>query len=203
MPTPKQSNIRAPVPKPLPSLWTSEPRLLDNHQSSATLPSTADVVIIGSGLAGTGTAYHLLHENSPDPPSIVLLEARQICSGATGRNGGHVKPDTYFSAPKYIKLYGAEAAAEMARFETAHVYAVKELVEREGLECDFHLTRAIDVYLDPDHARETESAFRRMVEAGVADLRDVAFTGARDAERVSENVSLNWRDPAAKDVAVG
>lgn len=24
---------------------------------------------------------------------IVMLEAREVCSGATGRNGGHCKPD--------------------------------------------------------------------------------------------------------------
>ncbi|KAF7557256.1 hypothetical protein G7Z17_g822 [Cylindrodendrum hubeiense] len=119
---------RAPVPKPVPSFWNAEPRALDDYRSTAELPLVSDVVIVGGGFAGVGTAYHLLKDN-PDPPSIVLLEARKLCSGATGRNGGHVKPDTYYNVPKYTKLYGATAAAELAAFEASHVLAVKSLVE--------------------------------------------------------------------------
>lgn len=175
---------RAPVPDPVPSFWNVERSALDDYQSSPNLPPRADVLIIGSGLAGVGTAYHILQEK-PDVQSIVLLEARQICSGATGRNGGHVKPDTYFNVPKYTKLYGPKAAAELAAFEASHVLAVKDLIERECLDCDFHLTRAVDVYLDPKHARETEQAYRELVKAGVVNLRDVAFTSNKDAQRVS------------------
>ena len=180
---PSQSDSR-PVANPVPSLWTAEPQPLDDHRSSADLPSEADVVIIGSGLAGVGTAYHLVKDN-PKPPSIVILEARKICSGATGRNGGHVKPDTYFNVTRNTDLFGEEAAAELAAFEAAHPWAVKELVEREGLDCDFHLTRAVDVYLDPEHARKTEAAYRKLAAGGRVDLRDVAFIPKKDAERVS------------------
>lgn len=173
-----------PVPNPVPSFWNKNPRKLDDFRSSEELPAEADIVIIGGGFAGVATAYHILKDN-PNPPSIVLLEARKICSGATGRNGGHVKPDTYFNVTKYTKLFGARAAAELVAFEASHVLAVKELVEREGLDCDFQLTRAVDVYLDPTHAKDTEAAYRNLVKAGEVDLRDVAFTPKKDAERVS------------------
>lgn len=182
--TSPQNKTRSPVANPVPSFWTSTPGELDNHRSTPELPSTSDVVIIGGGFAGVATAYHILQDN-PSPPSIMLLEARTVCGGATGRNGGHVKPDTYFNVPKYASLHGAAAAAELAAFEAANVYAVKALVEREGLDCDFHLTRAVDVYLDPAHARDTEAAYRELVRGGVVDMRDVAFTPRRDAERVS------------------
>jgi hypothetical protein len=136
------------------------------------------------------TAYHILNSTfSSTPPSILILDARQICSGATGRNGGHVKPDLYFNVSKYTSMFGASAAAEVAAFEAANVYAVKGLVEREDLDCDFQLTRSLDVYLDPQHARETEEAWRKLKREGVADLRDVAFVSGKDAERVSELTS--------------
>jgi len=81
-------------------------------------------------------------------------------------------------------MFGIEAAAELAAFESANVYAVKDLVESEGLDCDFQLTRSLDVYLDKKHAMETEAAYRKLVEAGVADLHDTAFIPEKDAERV-------------------
>ncbi|EMR69616.1 putative fad dependent oxidoreductase superfamily protein [Eutypa lata UCREL1] len=179
-----QSKCLSPVANPVASFWTIPPHGLDDHRSTPDLPSVSDVVIIGAGFAGVATAYHLFKDN-PNPPSVTLLEARKVCSGASGRNGGHVKPDTYFNVPKYTRLYGAKAAAELAAFEASHPYAVKTLVESEGLDCDFHLTRAVDVYLDPEHARVTEEAYRKLLNDGVVDLKDVAFTPKKDAERIS------------------
>lgn len=181
--------MASPASNPVTSFWNAAPNRLDDYRSSQQFPSEADVVIVGSGLAGVATAYHIL-QDSPTPLSIVLLESRKVCSGATGRNGGHVKPDTYFNVPKYTKLYGPKAAAELAAFEASHVLAVKDLVERESLDCDFHLTRAIDVYLHPEHARQTEQAYRQLVKDGVVNLRDVAFTAKEDAERVKRALRI-------------
>jgi glycine/D-amino acid oxidase-like deaminating enzyme len=179
------TDLTFPVPNPVPSFWTATAEQLDDYQSSSKLPETCDVLIIGSGYAGAATAYHILKDN-PRKPSVVLLEARQICSGATGRNGGHLKPDTYFNVAKYIQLYGAQAAAEIVKFETSQVLAVKDLVERENIECDFHLTRGIDVYLDDAFAHRTAASFKQLAAQGVVDTRDVAFTGPDHAERVSQ-----------------
>lgn len=82
-------------------------------------------------------------------------------------------------------MFGAEAAAELATFEASNVYAVKELVESEGLDCDFQVTRSLDVYLDAKHAKETEEAYRVLVQKGLADLKDTAFIPEEHAERVS------------------
>lgn len=53
-----------------------------------TLPgdTAADVAIIGGGFTGVSTAYYL-SERYPDK-RIVLLEARTLANGASGRNGG-------------------------------------------------------------------------------------------------------------------
>jgi glycine/D-amino acid oxidase-like deaminating enzyme len=52
--------------------------------ADAPLPSQADVVVIGGGVAGTSTAYQLARRGK----QVVLLDMRGICSGASGRNCG-------------------------------------------------------------------------------------------------------------------
>ena len=75
-----------PVENPTLSFWRTEPHGLENYRSTSNLPEACDVLIIGAGFSGASTAYHLL-DNNPSPPSMVILEARSVCSGATGRNG--------------------------------------------------------------------------------------------------------------------
>jgi glycine/D-amino acid oxidase-like deaminating enzyme len=48
----------------------------------------ADVAIVGGGFTGISTAYHL-SKRFPDK-RVVLLEARTIANGASGRNGGQM-----------------------------------------------------------------------------------------------------------------
>jgi hypothetical protein len=78
-----------PLPHPTKSSWLIPPDPLHNHRSSKSLPvDVLDVVIIGSGFSGTSVAWHLLHDQPSTPNlKILMLEARDVCSGATGRNG--------------------------------------------------------------------------------------------------------------------
>jgi hypothetical protein len=83
---------RAAVPVTLPrhnptiAYWQDppDPEIAD-YLSSSQVPEIADTVIIGSGITGSFIAWNLLQ--SPDHGHITMLEARQACSGATGRNG--------------------------------------------------------------------------------------------------------------------
>jgi monoamine oxidase len=78
-----------PAPCPLEPFWRISPHKLDRHRSTHDLPATADIVIIGGGFAGASIAHHVLPQSvsAQTPPSILILEAREACSGATGRNG--------------------------------------------------------------------------------------------------------------------
>ena len=56
---------------------------------------TCDVAIIGGGYTGVTTAYHM-SRRFPDR-KIVLLEAKQLANGASGRNGGMMLNGISFS----------------------------------------------------------------------------------------------------------
>lgn len=83
-----------PVSHPTKSFWLhSAPDCnpLADRGSTSALPQQVDILIIGSGISGISTLYHLvqgLRKSSRSDTTIAVLEARQFCSGATGRNGG-------------------------------------------------------------------------------------------------------------------
>ncbi|EME79257.1 uncharacterized protein MYCFIDRAFT_34106 [Pseudocercospora fijiensis CIRAD86] len=164
--------------------WRTELHELDSFRSTEELPAECDIVVIGAGYAGVSTIHHLLKQGGT-APQIVLLEARQACSGASGRNGGQVKPDVYYNILKYTHKYGAEQAASFAKFEARNVLAVNELVTKEKIDCDFVLTRALDVYLDDEHSKATKEAFDELSTIGVADLADIQYTQGEKAEKIS------------------
>lgn len=83
----KRASIPVSLPRdnPTVSYWQDPPDEIADLRSTSQLPQTADVVVIGSGISGAAIAHNILLR-APDA-KIVLLEARQACSGATGRNG--------------------------------------------------------------------------------------------------------------------
>lgn len=75
-----------PRPDPVRSYWWPEPLdSIADRRTTLNLPEHADVVILGSGVSGSTTAYNLL--STDGGLKVVMLEARQAASGASGRNG--------------------------------------------------------------------------------------------------------------------
>ncbi|KAF6802622.1 hypothetical protein CMUS01_15304 [Colletotrichum musicola] len=115
------------VPNTNPSIsyWQIPPlKGIADHQSEQ-LPAEADIVIIGSGLTGTSVAWHLLKEhNGTRPLRIAMVEARQACSGATGRNGGQIRPAPYLDHFSFKEDFSDEEAVKITKFQVAHVEAL-------------------------------------------------------------------------------
>ncbi|KAH7020485.1 FAD dependent oxidoreductase superfamily [Ilyonectria destructans] len=163
-----------PVANPADCFWQTDPTELRNHRTSEQLPESSDIVIIGAGFAGLSTAHHLARDAGA-AKSICILEARGVCSGATGRNGGHCRPDLYGHIPTYMDRAGARAGAEIAEFEIANLRAIKKIVDEEKIDCDFTLTRSIDVWCNEDAAKKAEAVYQRMVSENFEYMDDVAF----------------------------
>jgi gamma-glutamylputrescine oxidase len=86
------------APHPLPSPWLDRSRTTDPFAGAALapLPAAADIAVVGGGLCGVSVAHHLAQRGL----GCVLIEARTLAGGATGRNGGvlsasHSNPETW------------------------------------------------------------------------------------------------------------
>jgi sarcosine oxidase subunit beta len=86
----------------------------------------ADVVVIGGGAVGTAAAYHL----SLRGKKVILCEARNIASGATGRCGGMV-----------VHCYGRDVNIEKTDYRLLFTRKNTEIMKeyRKSFEIDFQL----------------------------------------------------------------
>jgi glycine/D-amino acid oxidase-like deaminating enzyme len=95
----------------------------------------ADVCIVGGGFTGLWTAYEL---RRADPSlEVVVLEARHVGFGASGRNGGWVLGKLSGSPAAWRRRGGADGPRAMVRAIQATVGEVGAVVERERIDCDF------------------------------------------------------------------
>jgi hypothetical protein len=63
----------------------------------------------------------------------MMLEARQTCSGATGRNGEHCRADRYLPFNGDLKALGKDGALLLKRLEEDNVKKVGEFTRSMGL----------------------------------------------------------------------
>ncbi len=73
---------------------------------------SADVAIVGGGIAGVTTAYFTLRDTNQ---SVVLLEADKIAHGATGHNAGQITSYFERSFNELVKTFGEDLAIEGQR----------------------------------------------------------------------------------------
>ncbi|KAJ6258637.1 hypothetical protein Dda_6685 [Drechslerella dactyloides] len=155
-----------PLPNPTTSFWLLPESPVLSKIQSPKLPSRADIIIIGSGITSTALLRELYRRNPS--LSIVLLEARGICTGATGRNGGHIKEGPYAEYPALKGKCGNDAAARIVRFRLRHLEEIMAVAREEGAEClarsEAREVLGTDVYFDEDvmtHAVEWYDLWRK------------------------------------------
>ena len=172
-----------PVPSPVTSYWLSQPHKYSNLRSTPDLPNECDVAIIGSGMAGITTAYHLFRQADPSP-SVVILEARELCSGATARNGGHSKMKLSTLASQ-IPVMGPEGVDEMQAFVLGVIANLKQVAEDEELDCELEIRRSFDVQLDDKDAASLKETYRSSRKAGHTWTKEIGFALTEHLEQVT------------------
>jgi len=159
-----------PNPNPTPTYWLSDPPFPELvNVTSSKLPQTADVAIIGSGITGAAVARSLMHErrrrNTNAQERIVVLEARQLCSGATARNGGHIKVAPYEVFSRLSKCMPKDRAAALVRFQMRHLEALINLCQREDMEAaEARNVETVDLFLDAKTFHEAIESVNNMKE---------------------------------------
>jgi sarcosine oxidase subunit beta len=110
----------------------------------------ATVVIIGGGVMGTSTAYHLTRAGVRD---IVLLEANELASGSSGKPLGGVRAQ--FSDPANIEL-GARSLTAFHRFtedfgvdigyqQVGYLFLIRDGADVPGYQASVELQNSLGV----------------------------------------------------------
>src|SRR5437868_6899954 len=95
--------------------------------------TSADVCIVGAGIAGLSVAYRLVR----DGQTVVVLDDGAIGRCMTGRTTAHIVnalDDRYYEIEK---LHGEEGARLAAESHTAAIDQVEANVREERIDCEF------------------------------------------------------------------
>ncbi|KAI7162821.1 FAD dependent oxidoreductase [Hortaea werneckii] len=158
----QRAQVAPGLPKTTPtvSYWQDPPSNIANLKTTPHLPPQADYVIIGSGISGACIAHNLL-TRCPNA-HVVMLEARQACSGATGRNGGHTKAASYRSFLSHESELGLTEAIKIARMEYENIIATHELARKYGIDCASVICPTVDIILSRTQLMLGKRAIERM-----------------------------------------
>jgi glycine/D-amino acid oxidase-like deaminating enzyme len=142
----------------------------------ATYPPLADdadcdVCIIGGGFSGISTAIFLAERGA----NVVLLEARRIGWGASGRNGGQVNGGMQGDA-RVRKALGAKGAELIAALWYRGHAIIEERIRRFGIDCDY-THGYVEAAVKPRHLEALQSyaeELRAVPGGGAIELVDKA-----------------------------
>ena len=92
----------------------------------------ADVCVVGGGFTGLNTTIELAQRGL----SVVLLEARRIGWGASGRNGGQLIRGVGHDLQQFTRVIGAEGVRDLKLMGIEAVELVRQRVEQFNIDCD-------------------------------------------------------------------
>lgn len=95
---------------------------------------TADVCVIGGGIAGCSTALELAERGY----RVVLLEGQRIGWGASGRSGGQAITGFASGQNKLVQQVGADNARRMWNISLEGLQLIRDRGAKYNIDCDLH-----------------------------------------------------------------
>ena len=132
---------------------------------------TADVCIIGAGIAGMTTAYLLTQEGK----SVVVLDDGRVAGGQTERTTAHLSNAIDDRYTEIERLHGKEGARLAAESHTEAIRRIEAIVAKEQIDCDFE---RLDGYLFLPPGEST-----KVLEDEIAAAHRAGLTGVKWSER--------------------
>ena len=142
---PRPQSIKSLVDaKPVP-FWLDDP---DRPASEPELTKDlrSDLLVIGAGYTGLWTAL-LAKEQNPTR-DVVLLEAGEVATGASGRNGGFVDASITHGFLNGLSRWPGEVAI-LEKIGEANLDAIETTIKRLGIDCDYRRVGEIDIATEP------------------------------------------------------
>ena len=140
------------------SYWA---RSLPPPAASLASDRDADVVVIGGGLTGLATAYHL--RKAMPGKRVLLLEAAICGNGASGRNGGMVLTMT---EDRYMRLEDPTLDRRIYDLTAQNIASLRELARQQGIDCELEQNGALQTLCSSWEAEQARTFCSRARDAG-------------------------------------
>lgn len=137
------------------SLWG------DAQPDSATAldgDETADVAVVGGGLAGMSTAYFL--KRAQPELEVVLVEQEYVGYGASGRNFGNVPQLSHQEIGYLLRVLGDEDLRFVVQHQARMLDDYEALLAEQEVECGFQRLPVLYAAMRAEHQPELEEIHR-------------------------------------------
>lgn len=124
---------------------------------------TADVVVIGAGMAGLSTAWELTGAGR----HVVVLEADRVAAGVTGYTTAKLTAAHSLVYERLRRTRGKEGARQYAHSQQAAVERVSAVAAELGVDCDLEPASALTFTTDPRQRAVFEAEAAAAAEAGL------------------------------------
>jgi glycine/D-amino acid oxidase-like deaminating enzyme len=162
-----------------PSYWLSQPAGPARTPLEADI--STDLAIVGGGFTGLWSAIHLA-EAVPGA-RIVVLEAREVGFGASGRNGGFAMTMVGRNLHDLVRKVGPGAARRVHLEMVAALGEIERFCAAEAIDCQLSHPGILTVSNGPEQDLRIEQDLRAARLSGLDDFRAVSGPECREMVR--------------------